>query len=234
MPAALGYRLLPAIGARWRHPVVSRASRFNSGSRREGTRMTPAEHSAKYYATHKDKVNARARRRRKLNRVRTLVLDCRKADRRKGRENDLSEEFVEESLSRGCAYCGEADLLMTLDRMDNAIGHTTVNVVAACERCNFVRRDMPYEAWLVVAPAMRRAREAGLFGTWTCGIHGRTKLEPAPPRDPRQSPLCGTNAGYKKCGPPKCADCLRAHAKWKKNRRRVLRRRREKTLSLFD
>lgn len=62
---------------------------------------------------------------------------------------------------------------MTLDRKDNALGHTPGNVVPACTRCNYVRRDMPEKAWLMLAPAMRVAREAGAFGDWTCQIHKR-------------------------------------------------------------
>jgi hypothetical protein len=56
---------------------------------------------------------------------------------------------------------------MTLDRIDNDKGHTEDNVVPACIRCNYTRRSMPYEAWLVVAKGMREARERGLFGEWT-------------------------------------------------------------------
>jgi hypothetical protein len=55
---------------------------------------------------------------------------------------------------------------MTVDRVDNDLGHLQSNVVPACVRCNHVRGQMPYEAWLMVAPGMRAAREAGLFGGW--------------------------------------------------------------------
>jgi len=60
---------------------------------------------------------------------------------------------------------------MTLDRIDDAKGHTADNVVPACIRCNYARRDMPYKAWLVVAKAMRKARALGLFGNWTGAVH---------------------------------------------------------------
>lgn len=56
---------------------------------------------------------------------------------------------------------------MTLDRIDNDKGHTQDNVVPACIRCNYVRKNMPYEAWIVVAEGMRKAREAGLFEGWS-------------------------------------------------------------------
>jgi len=56
---------------------------------------------------------------------------------------------------------------MTLDRVDNTCGHIQSNVVSACVRCNYMRRDMPYAAWLKLLPMIKQAREEGLFGTWT-------------------------------------------------------------------
>jgi len=59
---------------------------------------------------------------------------------------------------------------MTLDRINNEKGHTADNVIPACYRCNLIRRDMPYDAWMHVAPSIRSAREAGLFRDWIGGI----------------------------------------------------------------
>ena len=80
--------------------------------------------------------------------------------------NDLTVEFVEGILS-SCSYCGETEKIqLSIDRIDNKRGHLQDNVVPACVRCNIVRRDMPYEAWLMLAPAMKKAKEAGLLGDW--------------------------------------------------------------------
>jgi len=98
---------------------------------------------------------------------RWICADSRKRDKKNGLENDLDREFIREAIKDGCSYCGETELRMTLDRIDNEKGHTKDNVVPACIRCNYTRKDMPYEAWLLVAPGMRAAREARLFGTWT-------------------------------------------------------------------
>jgi hypothetical protein len=95
----------------------------------------------------------------------------RTSDRERHLACDLTKSETIELLSRQCSYCGETKLTMSLDRIDNALGHTRANVIPACVRCNFVRKDMPYEAWLTLAPAMRAAREAGLFGDWTGDIH---------------------------------------------------------------
>ena len=96
-----------------------------------------------------------------------ILVDTRRSDRKNGRENDLTREFIAEEIAKGCSYCGENGIRMTLDRIDNSKGHTQDNVISACIRCNYTRRDMPHEAWLVVAKGMREAREMGLFEGWT-------------------------------------------------------------------
>jgi hypothetical protein len=82
---------------------------------------------------------------------------------------------VELLISTGCQYCGATreDLHIGLDRMDNAQGHLKKNVAPCCTRCNLVRGGMPYKAWLIVAEAMRKARELGLFGEWVPGNKSR-------------------------------------------------------------
>ena len=52
------------------------------------------------------------------------------------------------------------------DRIGNTLGHTTDNMVVACFRCNMLRGTLPYQVWLHIVPAVRPAREAGLFGGW--------------------------------------------------------------------
>ena len=97
---------------------------------------------------------------------RAHLQDCRSSDKRKGRENDLTIEFILDTLSKPCSYCEVPDGRMSLDRIDNSIGHLQTNVVSSCARCNLTRGSMPYEAWLVVSPGMKTARLAGLFGDW--------------------------------------------------------------------
>jgi hypothetical protein len=111
--------------------------------------------------------NAAQARQRKNNPVRSIWTDSRKTDRKKNRENDLTKEFIAEQIAKGCSYCGETKIRMTLDRIDNTRGHTMDNVVPACIRCNYVRGNMPYEAWLRLRAGLRKARREGLFGDWT-------------------------------------------------------------------
>ena len=103
------------------------------------------------------------------NRLGQFVLyDCRSSDSKKGRECDLDREFVENMMSLPCNYCGVTaeHAKITLDRIDNSLGHLKTNVVTACYRCNLMRSDMPYVAWLLLVPAIRSARLTGAFGEW--------------------------------------------------------------------
>ena len=103
--------------------------------------------------------------------ARFILREARRSDKLRGVVCDLTKAQIETLIAKGCDYCGEMNLRMTLDRIDNSKGHTLSNVVPACIRCNYARRNMPYEAWLCLAEGMRRARELNLFGVWT----GRTR-----------------------------------------------------------
>lgn len=96
-----------------------------------------------------------------------ILTDSKKSDKNNNRENDLTKEFIKDTIANGCCYCGESELRMTLDRIDNNIGHLQSNVVPACIRCNYARRSMPYQAWLCLIEGMKEARIKGLFEGWT-------------------------------------------------------------------
>lgn len=168
----------------------------------------------------KKRTNLQERIKRRTNIAYAIRSDSRESDRKNGRKNDLTIEFIRSLIADPCAYCGETSLRMTLDRKDNSLGHEQSNVIQACERCNYSRRNMPFEAWMVVADAMRKARELGLFGDWTGAIHRRAALETVPEieRKPREH---GTLYGYKFCSPP-CVECRRAYRdymrEWRKKR----------------
>lgn len=110
---------------------------------------------------------SRSHRRDSSKAARFIVEDSRRSDKKASRENDLETEWVNRQIADGCTYCGEQNLRMTLDRIDNTLGHLQSNVVPACIRCNYLRRDMPYQAWQKLVPAIKAAREQNLFGDWT-------------------------------------------------------------------
>lgn len=103
-------------------------------------------------------------------RAKYIVKDASATDRRRGFANDLAVGWVAEEIAKGCAYCEETQLRMTLDRIDNDKGHVHTNVLPACIRCNFLRKTMPYDAWMCLVPGLREARLKGLFGAWTGAI----------------------------------------------------------------
>lgn len=111
--------------------------------------------------------------RRKIENLPKIVLhDCKCNDKVKGRRCDLTLHDVVELLKSGlCSYCGDTESRLTLDRIDNEIGHLVSNVRVACMRCNGIRCNMPFTAWIAIVPAIRSARENGLFGSW----HRRTR-----------------------------------------------------------
>lgn len=132
------------------------------------------EQRKKYNAAHKDEQKQYEHKRNKRLRTSdvagTIVRDSKNTDKKKGRENDLTRGFVNETISQPCSYCGDpAPQRMTVDRVDNSKGHLQSNVVAACSRCNRFRIDMPYEAWKLFWPALKEARIKGLFGEWMPG-----------------------------------------------------------------
>lgn len=117
----------------------------------------------------KDKINKRLRadRFKPTRLVQIIWQDTRKSDAKHNRSNDLTKEFIRGCIQQCCSYCGENKLRMTLDRIDNNKGHIQSNILPACIRCNYARGSMPYEAWILLAPGLKQAREAGLFGEWT-------------------------------------------------------------------
>lgn len=120
---------------------------------------------------YKKATNYRRRRDRSINNPSYILGDCKRFDKRHGHRCDIDTQFVSQETEKGCVYCGakKSELKISLDRIDNSLGHTKENVVPACTICNLTRGNMPYEAWLVVAKGMREARELELFEGWIPG-----------------------------------------------------------------
>lgn len=130
----------------------------------------------KFCTDEASKIASREERRSGTNRAKFICMDARRWDRKHKLVYDLDLVFVRKLIELGCSYCGDSKCHMTLDRIDNSTGHTRDNVVPACERCNLMRRNMPIAAWLHIAPAVRSARELGLFGEWTGSIHRQMRI----------------------------------------------------------
>ena len=100
-----------------------------------------------------------------------IARDSKGSDKRYNRVYNLSLDLIKILINNECFYCGETELLMTLDRIDNNLGHVECNVNPACIRCNLMKKDMPYKAWMCIVPAIKIARELKLFENWTGKIH---------------------------------------------------------------
>lgn len=90
----------------------------------------------------------------------------RKNAQSKGLEFSITREFMDAEFRKSCHYCGNDDLLITLDRVDNDIGYVETNCVAACIRCNLLKADMPISTWRLLVPTIRQIYESGGFGNW--------------------------------------------------------------------
>lgn len=122
------------------------------------------------------RLHSKEYRRRPEKRAIFIRQDSRQYDQRHGLLCTLTVPFIQKLISRPCTYCGEDQLMMTLDRIDNQKGHTEENVLPCCSRCNYLRGSMPYAAWKILVPALRRARRAGAFGSWL----GRARMTHSP------------------------------------------------------
>jgi hypothetical protein len=101
-----------------------------------------------------------------IKRANVIAIDSKSSDKKHNREYNLTLDKIKELISRPCSYCEETELQMTLDRIDNKIGHIESNVIPACIRCNLIRKAMPYEAWILLVPGLKEAKKNGAFGEW--------------------------------------------------------------------
>lgn len=114
----------------------------------------------------------------KLTQAQKIIRTTKHNDKTRNMSNDLDIVFVENAIKDGCCWCGERNISLTLDRLNNSIGHLKSNCVCACIRCNLFRTNIPIEAWQELAKAMRDTREKGLFGGWTGKIKKSNQKKP--------------------------------------------------------
>lgn len=102
----------------------------------------------------------------KQNKETVIINGCKRYDKKHNLEFNLTPLFVRQLIITGCSYCGENKLTITLDRIDNTIGHIESNVNACCVRCNLFRGTMPYKAWLLLIPILRELQGFGELEQW--------------------------------------------------------------------
>ena len=140
-------------------PIAEYQTRVVAGRQYPRTRCSPCENRLRAERRTPEAAarQEKARQRRKkfqrandINRASWLLRDCLRTDSRKGYANDLDLEFVEAMIAGFCVYCGRGapEVRMTLDRIDNTLGHMRDNVNVACEPCNLNRGAASYEDWI--------------------------------------------------------------------------------------
>ena len=80
-------------------------------------------------------------------RAQRLCEAYKKIDDKKGRDNDLTYDYILKHIfTSTCNKCGESDWhKLGCDRIDNTKGHLQNNVVCACRKCNVKRGLLKYE-----------------------------------------------------------------------------------------
>lgn len=120
--------------------------------RRAECRTCTSEYSRKYAQDHKDKA---------------VFFNCRRYNKSREIETDITIKDIQELLTRPCQFCDETDLTkVKVDRKESQKGFTRKNIISCCIRCSRIKQNMPYKAWLVILPGIRIAKFAGLFGDW--------------------------------------------------------------------
>jgi hypothetical protein len=69
--------------------------------------------------------------------------------KKKNYQCDLSLEYFRELSEKPCAYCGESKLRRGIDRVDNKKGYTKDNSVPCCKLCNFMKKALAVEDFLL-------------------------------------------------------------------------------------
>lgn len=77
---------------------------------------------------------------RKTTYINRRRLTYRSFDKKRGLENDLTVEYIEDAFKQPCSYCGAP--ATGLDRLDNTVGHTMSNCVPSCYDCNIIKSDI--------------------------------------------------------------------------------------------
>lgn len=76
------------------------------------------------------------------------VSDCdRYADfkysaKRRGIEFDLTKDEFSRLRNQPCFYCGDAEINMSIDRIDSLVGYTSSNCMPSCISCNFAKQTL--------------------------------------------------------------------------------------------
>lgn len=104
-------------------------------------------------------INSLLGRQQKRDKISKMLSAYKIKDKKKGYENDLTKDFLEEILSKPCYYCRDT-YRIGLDRIDNSKGHTQDNVVPCCIECNTVRNNLfSVEEMLILGKTIKAIKD---------------------------------------------------------------------------
>jgi hypothetical protein len=106
-----------------------------------------------------------------------ILTQLREREKKRGLKSNMTSQIVKELISQPCFYCGRTGSSISLDRVDNSRGYDTDNVNPCCLLCNVIKRDLPYKAWMLLAPGMREARRLGYLDTWVDSTSNRNGIK---------------------------------------------------------
>lgn len=111
-------------------------------------------------------------------RAKIILRDALNRDQQKQRKSNLTLNQVIDMLKLNCHYCKEENLAeIGLDRIDNSRGYIHNNVLPCCTTCNMIRRDMPFEAWMILSEKMPDVKKSGTLGNWrSFGVRKATRV----------------------------------------------------------
>jgi len=99
------------------------------------------------------KESAKARRWQRANPVRWAWTNYRKNAELRGLPFTINRTEFDDLITDHCYYCGDApDPTNGLDRVEPSSGYVEGNLVTACTRCNYAKREMTmveFEAWIL-------------------------------------------------------------------------------------
>ena len=136
--------------------------------------------SAKSYNDIMSPIRKEEKRRNSKNRAHWILVEIQKSDKNRNFSSSILQERTNTiKIDCGCSYCEATHIKMSIDRIDNNLGHTNENTVPSCLFCNIFRGNVDYKIWLQIIPYFK-CLLGGMFPVWTSGniqIHQPMFLE---------------------------------------------------------
>lgn len=133
------------------------------------------EQRKQYYQDHKVQMQQQQKEYRCNSWDKRLLYNCKKTDKQLNRPFDLDKEWIKVMLQYQhsmCCICGDKMLLgngnkdpkqISIDRIDNSLGHIKTNCTLVCWKCNFNKRGISYEEFNCDPECIPRYEDALLY-----------------------------------------------------------------------